>query len=62
MSQHVNFHVKLVDMLSTPITDDIFMDVIDKFKDCPSFFIELLYRVDFENTPKIVTPFVSVSQ
>lgn len=47
-------------MMSTPISDDVFIDVIEKFNDCPTFFIELLYQIDFENTTKIVTPFVSV--
>lgn len=61
VSQHVNFHVKLIDWMKTPIRDDIFMDFIEKYNNVPNFFIELVYRVDFENTVKVVTPFVSVS-
>lgn len=61
VSQHVNFHVKLIDWMETPIRDDIFMDFIEKYNNVPNFFIELVYRVDFENTVKVVTPFVSVS-
>lgn len=45
--------------MNTLIVDGCFKDVVKLHYHHERFFIEVIYEVDFEKTPKIVTPFVS---
>lgn len=55
---HINFHVNVVDNLQTPVDANILKDVIETFHNRSGFYLEIIYKLDFQNTIKIVTPYV----
>lgn len=60
ISAHVNFHVNILDQDDFVIEKDDFKDFVNFSRIYFGFYLKIQYDVDFEKTPKIVTPFVSV--